>query len=162
MTIKSTPKEYEPDSSRSARIRDEPAARRAYAGAVGALLVALLYITVIGMLYLLHGQSEMEEKGLSFWSVVMAFGIGALIGGPIAGLLSPLSRWSLGAAFVGLAGLLPFHFTLVWLIHGRTTGDYVGVVVISCGVSLLLGAPLGIFAARDLKKNPLPDYEAEE
>jgi hypothetical protein len=68
---------------------------------------AAVYIVFVLGLFLLRGPGPFERSGTTLPMVIAAYAIAGMIGGGVFGLLLPLGRTRLGAAFLGLIVAVP-------------------------------------------------------
>ena len=65
------------------------------------LWYAVIYSLFVTAMAILRGSTEYPDQGLNTWIIIATYFALGLVGGVTIGLLRPLLRWGLGAAFVG-------------------------------------------------------------
>lgn len=71
------------------------------------MLFGGLYSAVGMIIRLVRGSGPFERLGMSFGMVVITYLLGGFLGGLVLGMLLPIARTKLGAAFVGFFTALP-------------------------------------------------------
>lgn len=82
------------------------------------LLFASFYSLFVLMLYTFRGDEPFRANEISAPVAVVAYFFGGVAGGAIVGLLRPLTKWRIGAMFVGVAAAVPLFLGLGLAMYG--------------------------------------------
>jgi hypothetical protein len=105
--------------------------------------VAGVYIAWVTVLYVLSRGSAFEAKDRSFPAIVLAYLFGGVLGGAIVGVLLPLVRYKIGAAFVGMIAFVPVGLGFRIVLVGFTPWQHDDTLMIST-LAVLLGGFAGL------------------
>lgn len=121
-------------------------------GLTAAMILVAVYSLLAVVLYLLPGKTDVERRGIGLGSTLVAYLIGGLIAGPLVGALAPLARWPVGAAFLGFLSLLFVDLAFMSVLVPAAGGSVSDTLWLSLAVSVMVGCPVGLYVARELRK----------
>jgi hypothetical protein len=116
---------------------------RARLGALVGLAYAAVYSLVAVAIFQFRDSATLASLHASLTQVIVAYVIGAVVGGALVGVLLPITRWAVGAFVLGTAGTLPF-FLLVFLLIASDAPWFPDQVVMALIAAMLLGGLLGL------------------
>lgn len=132
-----------PTQTNHAPILFAPTGRRLQWGAKAGMAVALVLMLWAVGVYAFAGSAAFTSRGVSFWTTLVIYCVGGLLGGAVVGVMLPLVRWVLGAACVGMVATLPIGLVTMMVLKGAAPWGTVESVSVVLFV-LLLGGPLGL------------------
>lgn len=101
---------------------------------VGALATLQMSTTIV----VRSGSPE-----VNVFHVIALYLVGGAAAGAIVGVLQPLAKWKLGAAFVGVAAAIPVAVGVVAVVTGFSAWNRDHVLLLAT-LCLVLGSTLGI------------------
>jgi hypothetical protein len=104
------------------------------------IAIGLLFVVYVLILYLLSGEAPFAAYRTTFLSTVVLYLGGGIVAGGIAGLLGPLGRGPIWAAFVGFAAALP----VAWALTRFFIADMTHQTPTALLSALALGVPVGL------------------
>lgn len=104
---------------------------------------AAVYSAYVVVLWLFRGEAPFEKAETTVVEVILAYCLAGLVGGTVFGILLPLGRSRLGAAFLGFLVALPVTYALGMAVEApdRWFSHLPVVAVLS---ALLLGPACGL------------------
>ena len=120
-------------------------------GMIAGAAIATVLAAIATVLWLLPGESDIDRSGAGIVVVLLSYFVAGIIGGPLAGLLWGVTNGRLPGAIVGFMVALIFGGTLALgvAVQGGSVRANVAAALLT---ALLLGAPVGHFVARDLRR----------
>lgn len=112
-------------------------------GIVSGLIFAALFSIWVAVLALLRGSTRFEEYGVSLWRILESYFAGGICAGAVVGLARPLTKYRIGAAFVGILAAGPVALAIAIASDGMprqwADGTWVAVWVIVLFLGPIVG-----------------------
>lgn len=118
----------------------------------GALFASGLFLLALVAMVFGRGGEQLSKLGISFAGLLAIYALGAILGGGIAGALTPIVRSRPGAAFVGFIATLPVTLPLAYLALGPTRWFPAGLWIAALA-SLVIGGGLAVVVRDDGRRS---------
>lgn len=105
--------------------------------AVFGLVLGLMLCALATLVWVFGGVLELDFEGTSYAGYIAMSLIGPTLGGVLAALVFPLTRWRWGAALVGFAWAVPVYTGAAMVV-----GEMSVVLILVC--ALATGGALGL------------------
>jgi hypothetical protein len=112
-------------------------------GLTRGLLFFALYSFVAVLIFLLRGSEPFDANGIPLGSVILAYFVGGLLGGAIAGLLRPFANRRIGAMIGGVVVMIPIFVAVTIGQFGAPlswgVAEWAGALIPAAVLGILLG-----------------------
>jgi len=105
--------------------------------AVFGLVLGLMLCALATLVWVFGGVLALDFEGTSYLGTIAAFLFGPALGGVLAALAFPLTRWRWGAVLVGFAWAVPVYTGCAMIV-----GDMDVAIILVC--ALATGGALGL------------------
>ena len=119
----------------------------------GAYSVAAVYCVWVLGVYFIRGDEPFRQIGVSFLNVELFYLAAAGAAGTVVGLLRPMTRWTIGAYFVGYTAGLILSASATLLLSGNPAHWGYRELFVICVAGVIGGSVIG----RRLTKSGYPD-----
>lgn len=94
--------------------------------------------------FIIRGNAAFRANGTTLGAAIAVYYGGFILSGVLFGLLLPLARWRISAAFVGFVAMVPFYGAVMVALSGISNWGPVQTITTILG-ALFVGMPVGLY-----------------